>query len=215
MLKKKIAYRITLDAMFSALYVVLSVLLTVKLPIAEFSLCSLPILLCAFLLSPLDAFAVAFIGSFVEQMFYGLDGTFFFWMMPALFQAIVAGVLAELFGKNCAVWKKILTVILAELTMTLTNQIVLYSFGWLTLNLDNPVFGILLAVISAPQFLIRTVITATATPLLLPPLQKTLYKVMGTPSEKKPPEAPSAPVEPTTPENPVDFPTFEEKDNHK
>ena len=81
-------YRISIDALFVALYVILGTVLSFKIPGAiQISLSTLPILLVAFLLTPADAAAVALLGTFLEQILdpspFGFS-TLPIWLIPGV-----------------------------------------------------------------------------------------------------------------------------------
>lgn len=92
---RRATFRLVTDALFAALYVVLAAYLTVKLPVMEISLSTLPLLLAGFLFGPIDAVTVALIGSFLEQALsqYGLTPSAPLWMLPPILLALVAGLL--------------------------------------------------------------------------------------------------------------------------
>lgn len=122
--------RLTTDAVFIAVYVVLSSFLSVSLPIAQFSLSSLPLLLCAFAFGIPDAVTVALCGSFLEQVLYGLSPTAPLWMIAPVAMALTAGGLAHLFRHlSCSeprIWQTVVTVVVAEFVMTMVNTGMLY-----------------------------------------------------------------------------------------
>ena len=122
--------RLTTDAFFIAVYVVLSSFVSINLPIAQFSLSSLPLLLCAFAFGIPDAVTVALCGSFLEQVLYGLSPTAPLWMIAPVAMALTAGGLAHLFRRlSCSeprIWQTIVTVVVAEFVMTMVNTGMLY-----------------------------------------------------------------------------------------
>ena len=80
LIRRHTTVRLTTDAVLIAVYVALASFVSINLPIAQFSLSSLPILLCVFALGVPDAVAVALCGSFIEQVLYGLSPTAPLWM---------------------------------------------------------------------------------------------------------------------------------------
>ena len=89
--------RLALDAMLAAMFVVLS-LFSINLPGMKITLDSLPILVGAALLGPLDGLAVGLIGSFLNQMItYGFTATTLLWILPPILTA-----LRRLFGGETA-----------------------------------------------------------------------------------------------------------------
>ena len=97
--------RITTDAVLVALYVVFAAVFSVKLPFAEISLASIPILMCALLFGAPDVLAVSVMGSFIEQMLggYGLSVSTPLWMAPVVLQGLAAALLFYLFKALCIV----------------------------------------------------------------------------------------------------------------
>lgn len=128
--RRYVLLRLTTDAVFIAVYVVLSSFLSINLPIVQFSLSSLPLLLCAFVFGIPDAVIVALCGSFLEQVLYGLSPTTFLWMAAPVAMALTAGGLVRLFrclsDHEPRTWQTIVTVVVAELVMTMVNTGMLY-----------------------------------------------------------------------------------------
>jgi len=150
-------YRITLDAMFVAIFVVLSMVPS------QLSWASLPALLCAFLLGPLDVLTVVTIGSFIEQLWYGLSIQTIFWMLPWI-----------AFGIVCS-----------ELLLSVANTSVLIGFGYVMIDPSKfasttPFWWVtvLTYVLRMPQGIIRAVLSSITLPILLPPLRKVMKKYL-------------------------------------
>ena len=146
---------------------------SINLPIAQFSLSSLPILLCVFALGVPDAVAVALCGSFIEQVLYGLSPTAPLWMAAPVAMALTAGGLAALFrrlsGRELPVWQTIVTVVVAELVMTLVNTGMLYLDAHI-MQYSVKAIGVVLP-IRLGNGAARTVCTAILTPGILTPLR--------------------------------------------
>ena len=125
--------RVVIDAVFIALFVLFSAVLTVKTPFAEISLASLPILLCAYLFGPADALIVAALGSFMEQVFslYGLSVTTPLWMTPVILQAAVASLGFWVVRRVGKPWIVIVVLVIAELVLTFANTAALYLDGYI------------------------------------------------------------------------------------
>ena len=102
--RNKTLLRLVMDAMFIALYVVLSFFLSVRIPpLIKISWASLPLLIAALLFRPADAIAVALCGSFLEQLLsYGVGPTTPIWMAPPLFHALFVSLLAPQGQPPCA-----------------------------------------------------------------------------------------------------------------
>ena len=132
-------YRIALDALFVALYVILGTFLSFKIPGAiQISFSTLPILLSAFLFQPSDAITVAVVGNFLEQVVdpspYGF-ATLLIWLIPGAVQALVASLGARTV-RNAESKRKIailtvLVIVCADLVLTLLNTGALYLDGYL------------------------------------------------------------------------------------
>lgn len=175
-------YRIALDALFVALYVVLSTVLSVKIPGAiQISLSTLPLLLAAFLFSPADAAAVALLGTFLEQVLdpspFGF-ATLPIWLIPytamALTAAISAVFIRRVDNKKLAVLLTCAAVICAEVLLTVLNTGALYLDGYL---LNYPVKALhLLLPTRALNCLVRCLISSVLVNLLLPPLRAALKR---------------------------------------
>ncbi len=165
-------YRIAIDAMLIAIFVILSMVPS------EISWASLPVLLCAFLISPIDAITVAVFGSFIEQLWYGLNVTTVLWMLPwALFGCFV-GIAAFAVRKNSKIWKTVVIIVCGELILNLANTTVLCSLGFLSLDFSAS-FGalVVLYITRMPQAIIRAVLSSIVVPLLLPPLRRVLNRM--------------------------------------
>lgn len=176
-------YRITLDALFVALYVVLGTFASIKIPgVIQISFSTLPILLAAFLFRPLDAVGIALMGTFVEQVIdpspYGFV-TMPMWLIPGTVVAIVASMGAILVkrqeGKRMRLILTFATIFVAELLLTALNTAALYIDGAI-LGYSVKALHLLL-----PARLInglgRAVVSCIAVPLLYVPLHKIVSRL--------------------------------------
>lgn len=165
-------YRIAIDAMLIAIFVILSMVPS------EISWASLPVLLCAFLISPVDAITVAIFGSFIEQLWYGINYTTVLWMLPwALFGCFV-GLGAYVVRKHPRVWKTVVIIVCGEILLNLANTTVLCSLGFLSLDFSASLGALVLLYITRmPQAIIRAVLSSIVIPLLLPPLRRALNRM--------------------------------------
>lgn len=175
--RKKI-YRLSLDAMLVAIYVVLS------LVPSEISWASLPVLICAFLLRPVDAIAVTLCGSFIEQLWYGFNITSLIWMLPWAVFAVFAGFGAVWVRKKPRLWSTILIIVCAELLLNVGNTSALLYFGYATVDpsrfaegLSMPIVFLLTYIVRMPHAVVRAVLSSVVIPLLLPPLKKVLARL--------------------------------------
>lgn len=164
--------RLVLDAMFIALYVVLSFFASIRIPpLIKISWASLPLLLAAFLFRPADAIAVALCGSFLEQMLsYGITPTTPLWMAPPVLHALFVSLLAPFCRKGRQRVRQTVLIASSEIFLTLINTAALY--------LDARIVGYpvgALAVVLPTRLLnggIRAVLSALLVPALLLPLSK-------------------------------------------
>ncbi len=171
-------YRIALDAVLLAVNVVMNVAVP-----SELSWASLPVLLCAFLLRPADAVAVATIGSFIEQLFYGLNYTTVFWMLPWVIFSLYVGIGALLARRSRHFFWTAFVLVTGELLLNICNTTALLGFGYVHIDpsafaggLPMPLVAILTYLVRMPQAAVRAVLSAVVVPLLLPPLRRVLSK---------------------------------------
>ncbi len=165
-------HRMVTDAMCVALFVLFAVVLTVKTPLFEISLASLPVLLAARLFRGRDALVVAFLGSFTEQLLspYGLSLTTPLWMAPPVLQAATAALGFFLAGRAKKPWLVFLVILAAEVVLTAANTAALYADGAI---MGYPVKALhLLLPTRLANGGVRTVISC----LLIPPLAHILEK---------------------------------------
>ena len=169
-------YRITLDALFVALFVVLATVLSFETPLFKLAWTSLPILLCAFLLRPADAIAVALLGSFLDQMIYGLNAQAPLWMLPFLLLGVISSLLANTVCRDGKLWKVVVSLVISELALTVFNTLSLYLCGYILANVTNPallIWGFVTRILPA---LPRIVLSAIFVPVLLKPLRRVLSR---------------------------------------
>lgn len=97
--KKNKTRRLALDAVLVALYFALSML---AIPMGGLKLTfeHLPIIICALLFGPVDAFAVGALGELINQMLtFGFTPTTILWMSPAMFRGLSMGLAIKFFPK--------------------------------------------------------------------------------------------------------------------
>lgn len=157
---KKTAFsvrRLVLDAVLVALYVVLGF---VKIPIGNMlriNFAAFAVVICAVAFSPIDGFAVGFLGEFLSQVLgpYGLTPTTLLWSLPLGVQGLLLGfamVLLARKGITISTMKQsksflwyMLACIVAGLVASLLNTLALYvdskMFGYYNYYM---VFGVLL-----------------------------------------------------------------------
>ena len=124
-------YRMTLDSLFVALYVVLATFASFKIPgVVQVSFSTVPILLAAFLFHPADAVAIAVLGTFVEQVIdpspYGFV-TLPMWLIPGTVMALVASLgacrIRRVSSKGLAVVLTCAVIVFSELLLTALNTV--------------------------------------------------------------------------------------------
>ncbi len=171
-------YRISLDAVLLAVNVVMNVAIP-----SELSWASLPVLLAAFLLRPADAVAVAVLGSFIEQLTYGLGFATVIWMLPWAVFSVFVGLGAALARRRQRLFPMMLVIVVGELLLNVCNTSALLYFGYVTVDpsafaegLAMPLVVLLTYLVRMPQAVVRAVLSAVVMPLLLPPLRRVLAK---------------------------------------
>lgn len=163
--------RLTLNAMLIALFVVLSMVPS------EISWASLVALICAFLLGPAQTLTVVVCGSFIEQLWYGINWYALLWMLPWILFGLACGFGALWARKNPKVWKTVLVVVVSEILLNVANTSVLCFMGYVTIDFSQAPYLILWAyLLRMPHALIRSVLSSVAIPLLVPPLRRVLDK---------------------------------------
>lgn len=176
-------YRMTLDALFVAIFVVLGTFASFKIPGAiQISLSTVPLLLGAFFLRPVDAVGVALLGTFVEQVIdpspFGFV-TLPMWLIPNTLMVLCACLSASQIRKlpsgKLRVILMVITIVLCEFLLTALNTTALYIDGAI-LGYDVKALHLLLPgrLLNA---LVRAVISSVTVPLLLPPLNQALAKL--------------------------------------
>ncbi len=135
--------RMTLNAIMVALYIVLSTFLSIPLGAMKITFEALPVVLCAAAFGPLDAFAVGFLGEFLNQMLtFGFTPTTLLWVAPIVLRGLILGFsvmgIKRCLGSNW--WKKpagyaifMAVGIVASLVHSLVNTIAYY--------VDSKMFG--------------------------------------------------------------------------
>lgn len=161
--------RIACDAMLCAMYVALS-FVSINLPNMKLTVDSLPILVAAALLGPIDGLVVGLLGSFLNQMLtYGFTVTTLLWILPAGVRGLMVGHYAKAKNFDMTLEQTALITILSALVVTALNTLVMF--------IDSKIFGyyswayVFGAVV--PR-IIAGILTASAFAALLPPIVNTL-----------------------------------------
>lgn len=165
--------RLAIDAMLAAMFVVLS-LFSINLPGMKITLDSLPILVGAALLGPLDGLAIGLIGSFLNQMItYGFTATTILWILPAALRGLIVGLYAKSKGFSMTLRQTVLITVLSALLVTALNTLFLYVDSW--------VYGYSYAA-ALPTLLLRIaagVVTAVLFSFLLPGILGALRRLFA------------------------------------
>lgn len=166
--------RLAYDAMLTAMYVVLSMTLTLRLPNMKITLDSLPVLVGACLLGPIDGMAIGLLGSFINQLLtYGLSVTTVLWILPAGIRGLLVGIYARRRSFELTVPQTIYITSLTALLITALNTAVMYVDSKIFMYYSYEyVFGaVIFRVISG-------IITAVALSLILPGLVHALRRAL-------------------------------------
>ena len=127
------AKRIVTAAMLIAMYVVLS-LFSINLGNMKITLDSLPIIVGAALLGPLDGFLIGFFGSFLNQLLtFGLTPTTIIWVLPAA----IRGLLIGLYAKHCHFDMSFLRTQI----ITISTALIVTALNTGALYLDSKIYG--------------------------------------------------------------------------
>lgn len=125
--------QLSIDAMLSAMCAALGYL-AIDIGNLKITFESLPILLGALLLGPLDGVAIGGIGTLVYQLLrYGVSATTLLWMLPYVLCGLIVGLYAKKRDFNMTRKRLTVLVFLNELLITVLNTGVLY--------LDSIIYG--------------------------------------------------------------------------
>ena len=119
--------RLTMNAVFIALHVVLDFASIYIGNEIKLSFASFPLLCAAMLFGTVDGIYVAGIGEFIYPLLmYGLGPTTLLWMLPPMLHALIAGLLARRFGSEMGVKKVGINVLISGLIAALLTTLVIY-----------------------------------------------------------------------------------------
>ena len=166
--------RIVLIGLLVAMYVVLSLFLTVTLWNYKITFEALPILVGAFLLGPVDGFIIGFLGSFLNQMLtYGFTATTLLWVLPHAASGFIVGLLAKKIKGGYTVKNVAVITIISALCVTFLNTFAMYvdskMYGYYSKTFVFGALGIRI---------ITGVVTAIAFALILPTLLTQLKQII-------------------------------------
>ena len=166
--------RIVLIGLLVAMYVVLSLFLTVTLWNYKITFEALPILVGAFLLGPVDGFLIGFLGSFLNQLLtYGFTATTLLWVLPHAASGLIVGLLAKRMKEPWSVTKVAVITVISALCVTCLNTLAMYvdskMYGYYSKAF---VFGAL------GVRIITGIVTAVVFALIMPTLLKQLKQII-------------------------------------
>ena len=165
--------RLALDAMLSAMFVVLS-LFSINLPGMKITLDSLPILVGAALLGPVDGLAIGLVGSFLNQMItYGFTATTLLWIIPAGLRGLLVGLYARRHGFDMSPGQTVFITIATALLVTALNTFFMYVDSWVYS------YSYAAALATLALRILSGILTAVLFSLLLPTILKTLRRLLG------------------------------------
>lgn len=173
--------KLVTNAMLVAMYVVLSLTVTLNLGNMKITFDSLPIILGAALFGPMDGFIIGFLGSFLNQMLtFGLTATTVLWVLPAAVRGLLVGLYAKKKGFSMSFKQTVFITASTALVTTAINTLVMYIdakiYGYYSFAY---VFG---AVI--PR-IITGVIVAVVISSILPYVLQPVRKILGLKTAKK------------------------------
>ncbi len=136
--------RIVMGSLMTALYLGLSMLLTIPLGPLKITIEALPVVICAVIFGPLDAAIVGLLGEFLNQLLtYGITPTTALWVLPSVVRGLMVGfALMPLRKSGALLAKKPTAVSLAVFFgVNLISAVVVSVLNTLTLYVDSKMFG--------------------------------------------------------------------------
>ncbi len=165
--------RLALDAMLAAMFVVLS-LFSIRLPGMKITLDSLPVLVAAALLGPVDGLAVGLIGSFLNQMItYGFTATTLLWIIPAGLRGLLVGLYAKRHDFSMTLRQTVFITIATALMVTALNTLFMSVDSWVYS------YSYAAALATLALRILAGIVTAVLFSLLLPTILAALRRLFG------------------------------------
>ena len=122
--------RLTMNAVFIAIYVVLDMFSVYIGNYIKLSFASFPLLVASLLFGILDGVLVAGLGEFIYQLLmYGLGPTTLLWMMPPILHALIVGLYARRYNHDLDLRHTALIILIAGLITALFTTFVIYLDG--------------------------------------------------------------------------------------
>ena len=168
---KRTTRRLALNAMLSAMFVVLS-MISISLPNMKITLDALPVLVASLLFGPLDGLSVGLIGRFLNQLLtYGLSPTTLLWILPAGLRGLLVGLYAKRHRFELTVRQLIMITVVTALLTTAFNTLIMY--------LDSVIIGYPFAATLPTVFfrIVAGIMTSIVFSLVLPGIIKALKKL--------------------------------------
>jgi len=167
--------RLAVDAMLAAMYVVLS-LVSISLPNMKVTFDSLPILVGAALLGPIDGLVIGLMGSFINQLLtYGLSVTTVLWIIPAGVRGLLVGLYAKHHDFSMTVPQTMVITVVSALVVTALNTAVMYIDSVIFMYYSYAyVFGAMI-----PRIVVG-IVTAVVFAAILPTIVSSMKKLLGT-----------------------------------
>ena len=168
------AKKYVLVALYSALFVVLSIFGTLNFQSIKITTQNLPIYLAGITCGMIPGALVGFVGMFISQILtYGFQTTTLFWVLP---QTILGAVCGYIFENSLVKVneepKFYVTIILLQLLITILNTLVNIVDG-----LINGYFNYITILGSLVVRIIASVLTGIIFCIIIPPLVKLIKKI--------------------------------------
>ena len=167
--------KMTVLAMLTAVYVVLSIRTPIKVINFKFTLEAFPVLVAGLLMGPSEGLLVGLLGSGIYQVLfssYGITPTTPLWILPHAFSGWLCGILAKKAGKLDTV-KVIIIATVCAFCVTLLNTLALY--------VDSKLYGYYSAKLVLVTLLLKFaagLILSVLYALILPKLIEQLKKII-------------------------------------
>lgn len=164
---------IVVIAMLAALYVVLSLTVTLRVgQTIKIGINALPIVLGGLIYGPAGGIFVGLIGSFLEQLLtYGLEATTVLWLLPVAVRGLIVGEFAKHYHYQFGAMQLSAAVIVSSLITTFLNTVGIY--------IDSIINGTSVAFLALlPTRFLNSIVTAAVIILICPLLLKLLEKTI-------------------------------------
>lgn len=134
--------RMALDAVLIAMFFALS-LLQIPAGGLKFTFSALPIIICAVVFGPVDAFLVGLLGALLEQMMtYGFTPTTILWILPAGVRGLFIGLCLLPLKKRHPIDTLLRDKrIIVFYVICLCSAVIVSCFNTLTLYVDSKMYG--------------------------------------------------------------------------